>query len=216
MAILIDLIVIIFIVLMAVIGRFRGFTSMVVNIFSLIIALILALVLVHPVTSYIKEHTEIDDNMKTKISSSLPLNDTDVGIEPSDKLPTKLQDYIRETSKNAEKSKEEVLDTISTDLTDKILTVCVGFAIFIIVRLLLLILKVISPLIKKLPVIGTIDKTGGLICGILEAIIAIYIVLTVLSITAPLITDLDILEYINNSYLIKYMYNHNILIGIFK
>ena len=211
-----DLVVILFIISFAAFGRLRGFSSMVINLFSIVIAIIVALILVNPVTNYVKDHTKIDDKMKSKISSSMPLNDTDVGIEPSEKLPKKLQEYIKETSKKAEKSKEETLDIVSTELTDKILTICVGLAIFLIVRAILLIIKLLSHFIKKLPVIGTIDRTGGLICGIIEAIFILYILLALLSVIAPLISNENVLDCINSSYLVKYMYNNNILLGKFE
>ena len=131
-------------------------------------------------------------------------------------MPKKLQEYIKETSKKAEKSKEETLDIVSTELTDKILTICVGLAIFLIVRAILLIIKLLSHFIKKLPVIGTIDRTGGLICGIIEAIFILYILLALLSVIAPLISNENVLDCINSSYLVKYMYNNNILLGKFE
>ena len=206
--IIIDLVLICILLSFAAFGRIRGFSSMIINVFSIIIALAIAIAFTKPVTSYVKDHTKIDDKLKSKISTSLPLSETDVGIKPDEKLPKKLQEYIIETSNKAEKTKEETLDVVSTELSDKILTICVGLSIFLVVRAILLIVKLLSNFIKKIPVIGTIDRTGGLICGIIEGLVILYILFSVLSIVAPIISE-NILKAIDQSYIAKYIYNHN-------
>ena len=65
------------------IGKKRGLTVCLVNIFSLIIAFIIAFMLYKPVANLIIQNTDIDDNLKTIIKSNIPISDTNLSVEAS-------------------------------------------------------------------------------------------------------------------------------------
>ena len=68
---IIDLIIIIVILIFAILGKVRGFTSMVLSFFSIAISIVLAFMLYKPVKTFIIEKTDIDDGIKIKIVKNL-------------------------------------------------------------------------------------------------------------------------------------------------
>ena len=66
MSIIIDLIVAGFLILNIVIGYKRGLTKSLIKILSFVIAVIIAAIFYKPVSNYVIENTQIDDNIKHK------------------------------------------------------------------------------------------------------------------------------------------------------
>ena len=70
-----------------------------------------------------------------------------------------------------------------------------------------------TSLIAKLPVIKQFDKLGGVIYGILEGIIIIYLTLAIISFIAPIIGE-NIITAIDESMVGSMLYNNNLLLKI--
>ena len=66
-------------------------------------------------------------------------------------------------------------------------------AIFIIVKLALFIVKILSKFITKLPGLKQMDHIGGAICGAIEGIMFVYFVFAVISISAPALEETKII-----------------------
>ena len=67
--------------------------------------------------------------------------------------------------------------------------------------------------IAKLPVIKQFDKLGGVIYGVLEGIIIIYLVLAIISFISPMIGE-NIIAAIDESMVGSMLYNNNLLLKI--
>ena len=69
-------------------------------------------------------------------------------------------------------------------------------------------LKFIFGAIASLPIIKQIDKLGGLIYGIIEGLLIIYIILAILS----FVDVQEIQLAIKSSYITSILYNNNLLL----
>ena len=218
---IVDLIIIGIIILGAIIGRFRGLASALLNIFSFILAILLSLALYAPVESALIKNTTIDDKINETIYSKLEIsisNDNKENKEnkekqeKNNKLPKILQKYIDDATKSVETSTNEALKKASEEITKKIMDVISFIIVFIGVRILLVVLKLITKIITKLPVIKQIDNIGGFICGLIESIMVIYLAFAIISVVSPTIKNEEMLKQIDNSFIGSRMYNNNIIL----
>ena len=193
------------------IGKKRGLTVCLVNIFSLIIAFIIAFMLYKPVANLIIQNTDIDDNLKTIIKSNIPISDTNLSVEASSNLPNKMQEYINNTTTSINQTKDEAIEKVANDITEQVINVISFLGIFVIVRAALLLVKLVSKIINKLPILKQVNDLGGAICGFIEGAILVYTIFAVISIAAPTLKDTTIIKQINDSALGKQMYTNNLI-----
>ncbi|MFQ8988799.1 MAG: CvpA family protein [Intestinibacter sp.] len=95
-----------------------------------------------------------------------------------------------------------------------IINIGVLIALFLVSRIVLIFIKGLTQLITKLPVIKQFDKLGGIIYGLLEALVIIYVILTILSLVSPLISNSGIIQAIENSFIGSVMYDNNLLLKL--
>lgn len=88
--------------------------------------------------------------------------------------------------------------------------------IFLIVRLICYILQMILNVVFNLPILSSINSMGGTVVGILSILIKIWIILAVVSFISPLPIFEGISKFIDNTILLKLLYNNNLLVTIIK
>ena len=92
-----------------------------------------------------------------------------------------------------------------------------ALAIYIVARLLLFIISIFAKGITKLPILKQIDKTGGVIYGILQGALVIYILLGIVSLMSVIWGSNPIVNAVSQSYFGATIYNNNIILKlIFK
>lgn len=199
-----DLIVILIIALCTFLGYKRGLIKVAIKLLSFIVAIIIALTLYKPTANYIIQNTEIDDNIQTAITEKiLPEGATE---EDEVQITTNVPEMILEGAENTVKS-------ISTTLTTKIIEILSLIGIFIITKIVLRVITLISNLIEKIPVIKQFNKAGGTIYGIIQGLLTCFTILAVISLISPFINQ-SYIEMINNSLLASKLYDNNILLNI--
>lgn len=213
---IVDIIILIVIILAAILGRHRGLTVTLVNFFSLIIALLVALMLYKPVGNFIKDQTPFGENIKEVIKNNLPMNDQDLQVDENSSLPEGMKNYINEQAKNANEAKDEAIENVSTELSTEIIMIISFVGVFLIVRAALLIVKIVSKIVNKLPILKQLDHVGGAIVGVIQGIIIVYFVFAIISTISPVFDNTKVLDQINDSYIGKMMYNNNIIMNKIK
>lgn len=199
-----DLIIIIIIAVCTFVGYKRGLIKVAIKLLSFIIAIIIALTLYKPTANYIIQNTEIDDNIQNAITEKiLPEGATE---EDEVEITTNIPEMILEGAENTVKS-------ISATLTAKLIEILSLIAIFIITKIILRVITLISNLIEKIPVIKQFNKAGGTIYGIIQGFLVCFTILAVISLISPFINQ-SYIEMINNSFLASKLYDNNILLNI--
>lgn len=127
---ILDLIVLILLLLFAAVGAKKGLTVCLVNIFSLIIALVLAFLLCRSVGDVVIKNTSLDDNIKNTIYDNLNVNIGESLDVNNSNLPDNMKNYINETIKNANSTKEEAIQALSEEITKQVIYVICFIAIF--------------------------------------------------------------------------------------
>lgn len=213
---IIDLIIVLLLALFVFLGYKRGLAKCVIRIVSTVVAIVLALILFNPVSNWVIKNTEFDDNIKSSITQAIQKDVAEDGqVKEDSNLPDTMVERINEQIKtNVNNTKEAAVDTVSTEISVLAVKICVGFGIFIAVKIILLIVMAIFSIITEIPVIKQIDKLGGVIYGILETAVIVFVVFGIISAISPMIENTGLISMINKSVLGSVLYNNNILMKL--
>ena len=211
MTIIVDLVIVAIMAICIIIGYVRGLTGSLIKILSFVLSIIIASILFIPVSNLIIDNTEIDENIETSIRNMIIDQETE---NEEENMPDTITNYIGQKIEQAsDDAKEAIVDSTARDVTVTIVKAGTWILLFIIARILLIFLRFITSLIAKLPVIKQFDKLGGIIYGILEGLIIIYLVLAIISFISPMISS-DFTNAIDESFIGSMMYNNNLLLKI--
>ena len=126
-----------------------------------------------------------------------------------------MMQYINEAVEKAgTEAKNAVIESTARQIAVTIINVGVLIALFLISRIILMLVKGLAQLLTKLPVIKQCDKLGGIIYGLLQALVITYVLLAVISFISPMIAQTGIIKGIQESHLGNMLYNHNLLLKI--
>lgn len=209
MSIIVDIVIIGIILLCLIIGYVRGLTGSLIKILSFVLSIIIAFILFVPISNFIINNTQIDEKIEQSIREKLIDNS-----QEDEKMPEAITDYIGQKVEQAtDDAKEAIINSTARDVSITIVKSGTWIILFIIARILLIFLKFITGLIARLPVIKQFDKLGGIIYGILEGLVIVYVLLAIISFASPVV-DGNIIKDIEKSNVGSVMYNDNLLLKI--
>ena len=130
-------------------------------------------------------------------------------------MPEVITDYINNAVEKAgNEAKTAIVDSTAREVAIMIINIAVAIALFIVSKIILLLVKGLANLLTKLPVIKQCDKLGGIIFGILQSLVIIYVALAIISFASPMMSETGIIEGLQKSYIGSTMYNNNLLLKI--
>ena len=157
----IDLGIIVIIALCIIMGYKKGLIEVGFRLASFIIAIILSLALYIPVANYLIENTQIDDVIKETIQTNINPETIEQAQEQPENssMPDIVTNYISKTVKEAtDTAKDNISQVIATNISITAIKIIALIGIFIVIRLVLGILKVVTNAVSKLPVINSANK----------------------------------------------------------
>lgn len=218
MSIIIDAIVIGILILCIAIGYHKGLTGSLLKIISFVLALVIAFVLFKPVSSFIIDKTNWDENLEQGIRDTILSSDKQEELssqEENKNMPEVMINYINKTVEEAgNEAKEAVADATARQVAVMIINSGVWVALFLVSRIVLIFVRGLANIITNLPIIKQFDKLGGIIYGLVEAFVIIYGILAVLSFVSPVVSGTGILEAVQKSFIGSVMYNNNLLLKL--
>lgn len=210
MSIIVDIVILVILLLCIIIGYVRGLTGSLIKILSFVLSIVIAFILFIPISNLIIENTQIDENLEQSIREMIIGNEQN----EEDNMPQAITDYIGQKVEGAaDDAKEAIADSTANEVAITIVKAGTWIVLFIVARILLIFLRFITSLIAKLPVIKQFDKLGGIIYGILEGLIIIYVLLAIISFVSPMLNG-NLASAIDESYVGSMMYNNNLLLKI--
>lgn len=213
MFIIVDLVILGILLLCVFAGYKKGLTKCLINVLAFFIAIVIAAMLFKPASAIVRSNTEIDENIKSSIVSVFEQEEEEK--KDNNEKDSPIMQYITEQAKGAtEEKKKEIVNNAANDISIKIVDVLSFIGIFIIVRILLIFVKALADLITKLPLIKQCDKIGGVIYGVLQALVIVFIALALITFISTALNKYEILELINQSYVGSILNNNNILLKI--
>ena len=211
MGFIIDIIIILTMILFIYIGYRKGLIKVAISFLSVIISIIIALILYKPIASQIMASTQLDENISNAIYSKIENIDFQ-NISEEEKNNNGIikfaEDYINEAISN---SVENTGRYISDSLSITIVEILTFILLLIILRLLLIVLNLLGDVVANLPIIKQFNKSGGIIYGIIEGFVIINVILAILYVANPIISNGQIEENIQKSNLGKIIYENNFI-----
>ena len=193
-ALILDITVVVILIVSFCIGWRRGLISSLLQLLGFAISLIAAWIFSRSITTYVYERfvrDKIVDNVSNKLSSSV-----DGVVEATKGIFGKLADvgaaffdYSTISEDKASELGEKIVDQTIASPVQAVLRAIIFIILF---AIFMLIIKLLSRLFKgvnKLPVLGTVNKMGGGLIGIVEGLIMCYLVVVGVSIIITLSAD---------------------------
>ena len=87
-------------------------------------------------------------------------------------------------------------------------------ALFIALRIALMILAIFANSLAELPIVKQFNKAGGIVYGLAEGIIIIVVILAIIYFISSMTKDSSIVSAINTSVITKYIYYNNPILNI--
>ena len=219
----VDIIIILIFVSSIAIAYVRGLSSVIYQLASWIITIILIFVLCRPITNVIIDNTTLDENISEKIQINLEDNfgenleeGTSISEEDSNisnSVIGLINGYISEAN---EKGTENIAKYVSDEISYIAVSAIVILGIFIFARVISLILKFVLDVIVSLPIFGTVNKVGGIAYGVIRAFLIIYIVLAIISLLSPTLANTGLILAIKSSHIGSIFYNDNIILNFLQ
>ena len=213
---IIDIIIIVIISLSVIIGMLRGFANTIIGLVSVILSIIIAFFLCNPTANLLCKITDIDENVYNRVVTIIPMHNDDIEIDVNtNSVPEMVQNAIDNTVTEAQsginKKKNELINSAATSMTRTIMNAIAFVGLFIVVRLILFGLKLITEIAKQQDFVEKVDRTMGFIFGLIRGILIVYVAFGVIKVCEVMIKNDTIYENIEQSTIGSYIYNHNFM-----
>lgn len=216
MSIIIDLIIVGILAISIFFGYKKGLTKCIIKILSFAIALVVAFILFKPVSSFVIKNTQIDDTIKEAVINLVKEDvEEDGKVKEDSNLPNSMVNYINESIEKAvAEAKTNVVEVVAENISITTVNVGVAILLFLVVRIALIFVSALSSIITDLPIIKQFDKAGGILYGLLKALVIIFVLFALISLISPMIEQTGIMTAIQKSFIGSFLYDHNILLNI--
>ena len=175
MGIILDLVVLGIILLNVFICYQKGLVKLAVGLVAVLVSIILALLLYKPVSNIIIEKTEIDNKIENAIIENFTAQQDDEQVEEDSGFMKYIEQYVDDT---VNKTKNEIVTEAAGTIAVKVINIGVIILIFVVARLILILLTFITDLITELPIIKQFNDVGGVLYGIVKALLIIYVIIS--------------------------------------
>ena len=199
MGLVVDLIIIAIVALSTFLAYRKGLVKLAIGLCTFIISIVVTFILYYPISNLVINVTGIDEAIEDAIYEKA--NDV-------------IQDGTQEeglTNQMIETAKNEMLPETARNLAINIVRGGVMIVLLIAVRIALKFITAIADAIAKLPIIDQINKTSGMVYGVIRGILIVYVALLILGIPGKINPNNKWNESIDQSFLGKAMYQNNVL-----
>jgi uncharacterized membrane protein required for colicin V production len=206
----------------AFIGLKTGFIKTVFSLVSLVLALVLTIWISPVMKDFLKGNDKIYGGISHGIEKILPFGDEEVPSENQTseieklKLPKSIKDSLikNNTAQSYKTLVEKSFKGYISDYLTGIIINALAFSVtFIIIIILLSAICIALNLISKLPLLNSLNKTMGLLAGLAQGLIIVWLFFIVLTVFSSSPFGRDAMELVGESQILSILYNNNYLLG---
>lgn len=210
--------------LCGLIGYKRGLIKSAVSAVGIVGAILIANLINPYVKTVLCEHTQVREIVRQKIEENLNTNfeqkmdsvyEKEDYLEQTD-LPEIVKNYIRS---NADINKKQVdlsgyINSITDYLTDMVMNGISYVTTAAVLLLIVIIALALSEILSGVPIVGGLDKAGGLIFGLVQAFVIIWLLMLVVTFMSAFDWGAQMMDVIQKSDVLSSLYNKNIFLKI--
>lgn len=216
---ILTIVVIAVILFFGVIGHSKGFIRMLLSIASLAITLYVAII-ISPKISVALQNSSLYDSVYESsfeyVESKMPIDASNnvSSVVEGLSLPELLKDYVIEKSEGIVTTQAAVVtEAIAKQLTEIIFNVIVFLVTFIAAMVIVKLICAAVNIVSYLPIIHGINQTAGLIVGLIEGLVIVWVFFIVIGLAGNSEFATTIYIQINESTILQYIYNHNFIMN---
>lgn len=205
----------------AIIGMRVGFIKTVFSLVSLILALILTLWISPMVKNYMMGNEKFYNSIANKVEKLLPFGEEEIMEEEQPEaieglsVPKSIKEGLLKNN-TVENYKDMAItgfkQYVSRYLTGVIINSLSFIATFIAILLLLWVIFMALDLISKLPLLNQVNKTAGLLAGLVHGLILVWLFFVLLNVFGGTAFGQSVLELVGENEVLSIIYNNNILL----
>ena len=206
---LILLIVLAVLGLSALYGYKKGLVKILLSMVALLVTFVVAAILTIPVSCMLKAATPIDEGIEKSVSKLVTENEVvNVDSISNLNLPSPIEKVL---VKGAEAAKDGFNEYIVGAVADVLLKAITFFVLIIIVYVVVTILINVLDFISRLPLINSINKTGGLAVGLVQGLLLVWVGCLIVTAFANEPWGQEVFRQINANPLLTFIYNNNLI-----
>lgn len=210
--IILDLIILLIIISSLLLGYKRGLINTAAGAVGFLIALILSFTLNNALMGFLKNNTPIYSSINKSVEETVrTLVD---GEKSNNTEENSLIKFVNEIKNANPEFKENLIKTNSEKITNMIMKTVSFMLIYILVSLIVSILTTMLNGIFSLPLLDIVNNLGGLAINGIVTLLKIEVILVIINLLSPLSFMKGLIDVINQTTLIKFLYENNILLGL--
>ncbi len=209
--IIFDIILVAIIALNIFICYRKGLVKLAVGLIAVLAAIIISIVLYKPVSNIIIENTEFDEKIENTIIENFSVEVEEQQEETDNGFMKYMEKYVNDS---VNKTRNQIVLEASNVIATKVINICAFLGIFIIARLVLILLTFVADIIMSLPILKQFNKAGGIIYGLIKALLIIYVILAIIFFIIYISGNTTLSNAISSSYITKFFYNNNLLLNL--
>lgn len=206
----------------ALIGRKIGFIKIVFSLCSIIITLILTTWISPTVNDLLKGNEKFYNLVIEKVEVMLPFEEEDTKTNEQvsyiEKLPVPqaIKDTLIENN-NTDIYKTLAVENFKAYVSKYLASVVINAIAFVITFIIILILLWVIcnalNLISKLPILNHINKTAGMLAGLIQGFIIIWILFLIITILGGTTLGQEALKMVEENEILSFIYSNNFLLN---
>ena len=200
MGIIIDIVLVLFLLGSVYLGYKKGLVSVAVSLVAFIAAIIITVMLYRPIADMIIKNTDWDEKLQATIQSNVDSATTSNKKEGESSI----------TDEIVEGAKKEILPETSKTVAVNIIYGGTMIGLFIVSRLALLLINLVSGAITSLPIIKQFNEAGGIAYGLLRGVIIVYAIVMLLNLIISFDPNGALNDMMQSTILTKLLMNFNI------
>ena len=215
------IVVLAILVVNCLIGMKVGFIKTVFSLCSMIIAVILTIWLSPYVNNFMRGNEKIYDGISSKVEKMLPFSAEEAATGDQNSLieglalPQSIKNSLIENNKvdvYKELAISSFKDYVSNYLTGVIINAMAFIITFVIILIILWVISISLDIISKLPLLKQINKTAGLLAGLVHGLVLVWIFFILLTVFGSTELGQKAMQTIGESQILSFIYNNNYLL----
>ena len=211
MGIILDVIIVAVIALNVYLCYRKGLVNLAVGLIAVVAAIILSVIFYKPITNLVVEKTGFDEMLENTIIETFTPEGANAGqvryVGILSFLETEIGNAVNETE-------NDVMYETAGAMAEKVINLIVFIGIFTAVRVALFALTFVADAITSLPILKQLDDVGGIIYGLVKALLIVYVALAIASVIVSFTASTAVTDIIESSYVTKFFYNNNLLLNL--
>ncbi len=206
------LLVLAIILINAWIGKKKGLIKVVFSMVSLILAMILTVIFSPTVTDMLRDNDKVYTGITERVEQIFINDEEESSDEESFIEKLVLPNSIKETLlENKEKGIDNIKAYITEYLTEIVLKATGFIVTFVVLLVAIWVLSIALNIISKLPVLNQINKTTGLIAGLIHGFVIVWIMFMLITVFAGSGFGQSAFAMIEESVILSFIYDNNLL-----